>query len=152
MALDLSVDAVQLTEDLVDIESVSGNEQEIADAVEAALRGLDHLEVERYGHTVVARTHLGRAERVVIAGHIDTVPLNANLPARRDEENLHGLGTCDMKGGVAVALRLAATMPETNRDITYLFYECEEVDAERNGLQLPRRRAPRAAARPTSRS
>ena len=136
MALDLGVDAVQLTEDLVNIESVSGNEQEIADAVETALRGVDHLEVQRFGHTVVARTNQGRAERVVIAGHIDTVPLNANLPARRDEHALHGLGSCDMKGGVAVALRLAATMPVTNRDVTYLFYECEEVEAERNGLQL----------------
>jgi succinyl-diaminopimelate desuccinylase len=136
MALELSVDAVRLTQDLVDIESVSGNEQEIADAVEAALRKLDHLEVQRFGHTVVARTNQGHDERVVIAGHIDTVPLNANLPARRDELNLHGLGSCDMKGGVAVALRLAATMPVTNRDITYLFYECEEVEAERNGLQL----------------
>jgi succinyl-diaminopimelate desuccinylase len=136
MALDLTVDAAQLTEDLVNIESVSGNEQEVADAIEAALRGLDHLEVQRFGQTVVARTRQGRDERVVIAGHIDTVPLNANLPARRDEENLHGLGTCDMKGGVAIALRLAATMPVTNRDLTYLFYECEEVEAERNGLQL----------------
>ena len=136
MALDLTVDAAQLTEDLVNIESVSGNEQAIADAIEAALRELDHLEVQRFGQTVVARTRQGRAERVVIAGHIDTVPLNANLPARRDAENLHGLGTCDMKGGVAIALKLAATMPVTNRDITYLFYECEEVEAERNGLQL----------------
>jgi succinyl-diaminopimelate desuccinylase len=136
MSLDLSVDPVQLTEDLVNIESVSGNEQQIADAVETALRGLDHLEVQRFGHTVVARTHQGHAERVVVAGHIDTVPLNANLPSRRDEKNIHGLGSCDMKGGVAVALRLAATLPVTNRDITYLFYECEEVEAERNGLQV----------------
>jgi len=136
MSLDLGVDAVQLTEDLVNIESVSGNEQEIADAVEAALCELDHLEVQRFGHTIVARTQHGHAERVVIAGHIDTVPLNANLPARRDEQALHGLGTCDMKGGVAIALRLAATLPVTNRDVTYLFYECEEVEAERNGLQL----------------
>ncbi len=135
MALDLGVDAVQLTEDLVNIESVSGNEAEIADEVEAALRAFDHLEVQRFGNTVVARTHQGHAERVVIAGHIDTVPLNANLPARRDEANLHGLGTCDMKGGVAIGLRLA-TLPVTNRDVTYLFYECEEVEAERNGLQL----------------
>ena len=136
MSLDLGVDAVQLTEDLVNIESVSGNEREIADAVETALRELSHLEVQRLGHTIVARTHQGHAERVVIAGHIDTVPLNANLPARRDEQVLHGLGTCDMKAGVAIALRLAATLPVTNRDVTYLFYECEEVEAERNGLQL----------------
>ncbi|HET9827959.1 MAG TPA: succinyl-diaminopimelate desuccinylase [Nocardioidaceae bacterium] len=134
-SLDLGVDAVSLTEDLVNIESVSGNEGEIADAVETALRALDHLEVQRFGHTVVARTHQGRAERVVVAGHLDTVPLSDNLPARRDATRLHGLGACDMKGGVAVALRLATT-PVTNRDLTFLFYECEEVEAERNGLHV----------------
>ena len=135
MGLDLTVDAVSLTEELVNIESVSGNEAMIADAIQDALVELDHLTVDRFGNTVVARTELGRRERVVIAGHIDTVPLNDNLPARRDaESNLHGLGTCDMKGGVAIALRAAATIPEPNRDVTYVFYECEEVEAELNGL------------------
>jgi succinyl-diaminopimelate desuccinylase len=142
MKLNLAVDAVALTEDLVNIESVSGNEQVISDAIEAALRDLDHLDVRRFGHTIVARTHQGHAERVVIAGHIDTVPLNDNLPARNDGQSLHGLGSCDMKGGAAIALRLAATMPVTNRDITYLFYECEEVEAERNGLYLLSRSNP----------
>jgi succinyl-diaminopimelate desuccinylase len=136
MSLDLTADAVSLTEQLVNIESVSGNERAIADAVEAALRPLDGLEVHRFGHTIVARTNLGSGERVVLAGHLDTVPVNGNLPATRDEKGLHGLGACDMKSGCAVALRLAATMPATNRDITYLFYECEEVEAERNGLSL----------------
>jgi succinyl-diaminopimelate desuccinylase len=135
-ALDLTSDVVTLTEQLVDIESVSGNEQAIADAVEARLRALGHLQVTRFGNTVVARTDHGHAERVVIAGHLDTVPVNDNLPARRDERNVHGLGTCDMKGGVAVALRLAATMPQTSRDVTFCFYDCEEVEAERNGLKL----------------
>ena len=134
--LDLTVDAVTLTEDLVNIASVSGDEQEIADAVETALAALPHLKVRRFGNTVVARTEQGHAERVVVAGHLDTVPLNDNLPARRDGENLHGLGSCDMKGGCAVALRLAATMPVTNRDLTFVFYDCEEVEAERNGLKL----------------
>lgn len=133
--LDLTVDVVTLTQQLVDIPSVSGEEQEIADAVERALRGYDHLEVVRDGDNVVARTDLGRAERVVIAGHLDTVPLNDNLPSRRDETHLHGLGSCDMKGGVAVALRTAATLPEPNRDVTYVFYACEEVEEVRNGLR-----------------
>ena len=139
MGLDLTVDASQLTEDLVNIESVSGNEALIADAIQDALVELPHLSVQRFGNTLVARTELGRDERVVIAGHIDTVPLNDNLPARRDPDgdgNLHGLGTCDMKGGVAIALRTAATVPEPNRDVTFVFYECEEVEAERNGLFL----------------
>lgn len=134
--LDLTADVVTLTEQLVDIESVSGNEDAIADAVETELRRLPHLEVSRFGNTVVARTHLGLPERVVIAGHLDTVPVNDNLPSRREGDLLHGLGTCDMKGGVAVALRIAATMAAPNRDVTFLFYECEEVEEYRNGLKL----------------
>ncbi|WP_209020483.1 succinyl-diaminopimelate desuccinylase [Nocardioides sp. 1609] len=136
MELDLTLDAVTLTRALVDIESVSKNEQAIADAVEGALTTLPHLTVVRRGNTVVARTDLGRDERVVIAGHLDTVPLNDNLPSRLDEETglLHGLGTCDMKGGDAVILRLAATVPEPVRDVTYILYEAEEIDSEFNGL------------------
>ena len=136
MGLDLTADAVTLTQQLVDIESVSGNEAAIADAIEQALSGYAHLTVQRFGHTLVARTDLGREERVVIAGHIDTVPVNGNLPSRLTETDLHGLGSCDMKGGAAIALRTAATVPEPNRDVTYVFYECEEVEAERNGLFL----------------
>ena len=133
-SLDLTQDPVALTAALVDIPSESGDEQVIADAVEEALRAQPHLEVQRFGHTVVARTHLGREERVVLAGHLDTVPENANLPSRLEGGVLHGLGTCDMKGGVAVALHLAATVPAPTRDVTFLFYECEEVDSARNGL------------------
>ncbi|WP_425437576.1 succinyl-diaminopimelate desuccinylase [Nocardioides gansuensis] len=138
--LDLSADAVTLTQQLVDIESVSLDERAIADAVEVALRGLGHLSVTRRGHTVVARTELGLGERVVIAGHLDTVPVNGNLPCVREQtpdgEVLHGLGTCDMKGGDAVILRLAATVPAPVRDVTYVLYEAEEIDSEFNGLRL----------------
>jgi succinyl-diaminopimelate desuccinylase len=136
MLLDLTAGVVALTESLVDIESVSRNEQRLADAVEEALHGLGHLEVTRIGNSLVARTDLGRGERVVIAGHIDTVPVHDNLPCRNDGTLLHGLGTCDMKGGVAVALTLAAGVPEPDRDITYVFYEGEEIDATYNGLRL----------------
>jgi succinyl-diaminopimelate desuccinylase len=134
--LDLTGDTITLLEQLVNIESVSKNEQRIADAVEAALRPLGHLEVSRHGNTVVARTSLGLPERVVIAGHLDTVPVNDNLPARLEGGLLHGLGTCDMKGGVAVMLKLAATVPAPNRDLTFLFYEAEEIESEFNGLHL----------------
>lgn len=134
--LDLTADPVTLTRQLVDIESVSRNEQQIADAVEAGLRAVPHLEVTRRGHTVVARTHLGRGERVVIAGHIDTVPVNDNLPSRLEDGLLHGLGSCDMKSGDAVLLHLAATLPEPNRDLTFILYEAEEIEEECNGLNL----------------
>ena len=136
MSLDLTSDVVALTEAVVDIESVSRNEKELADAIEEALAGIAHLEVTRVGHSLVARTDLGRDERVVIAGHIDTVPLNRNLPVRNDGARLHGLGTCDMKGGVAVALRLAQEVSEPNRDVTYVFYEAEEIEDVHNGLGI----------------
>ena len=134
MGLDLSADVVSLTETIVDIESVSRNERSLADLVEAALRDLDHLEVTRLGNSVVARTDLETGERVVIAGHLDTVPLNDNLPSRNDGTLLHGLGTCDMKGGVAVALRLAHDVVAPNRDLTFVFYDCEEIEGIHNGL------------------
>ncbi|RKS71903.1 succinyldiaminopimelate desuccinylase [Actinomadura pelletieri DSM 43383] len=135
MGLDLNSDVVDLTAAIVDMESVSGAEEALADAVEEALRALPHLTVERVGNSVVARTDLGRSERVVLAGHLDTVPLNGNLPSRVVGDRLYGCGTTDMKSGVAVALRLAATVPEPTRDLTYVFYDCEEIEAERNGLR-----------------
>lgn len=134
MNLDLTADSVTLTERLINIESVSRNEHAIAEAIEQALRTVGHLEVTRRGNTLVARTGFGRSERVVIAGHIDTVPLNNNLPARNDGLTLFGLGACDMKGGVGVALKLAGSLVEPSRDLTFVFYECEEIDSTQNGL------------------
>jgi len=134
--LDLALDAAELTARLVDFPSVSGNEKPLADAIETALRALPHLTVDRYGNNVVARTNLGRAERVILAGHIDTVPIADNVPSRLDEDGvLWGCGTCDMKSGVAVQLRIAATVPEPNRDLTFVFYDNEEVAAHLNGLK-----------------
>ncbi|GHA44477.1 succinyl-diaminopimelate desuccinylase [Streptomyces purpurascens] len=129
------VDLVDLTRALVDTPSESGDEAGLADAVESALRAHPHLGVVRVGNSVVARTDTGRAERVIIAGHLDTVPAAGNLPSRLDGERLYGLGACDMKGGVAIALRLAAGLAAPVRDVTYVFYECEEVAGDRNGLK-----------------
>ncbi|MFC9624984.1 succinyl-diaminopimelate desuccinylase [Streptomyces sp. NPDC056930] len=132
--LDLTLDGPALTARLVDFPSVSGQEEELADAIESALRTLPHLTVDRHGNNVVARTNLGRAERVVLAGHIDTVPIADNVPSRLDDGVLWGCGTSDMKSGVAVQLRIAATVPEPNRDLTFVFYDNEEVAAHLNGL------------------
>ena len=149
LALDLADDVTSLTAAVCDIESVSLDERALADAVEAALRPLPHLTVARIGNTVVARTDLGRAERVVLAGHIDTVPLTvepANLPTRRVRgqggEVLWGRGTVDMKGGVAVMLRIAHEVREPSRDLTFVFYEAEEIDSVHNGLLLVQQQAP----------
>ncbi|HEX3922199.1 MAG TPA: succinyl-diaminopimelate desuccinylase [Streptosporangiaceae bacterium] len=142
MDLDLSLAAPGLTGRLVDTESVSGTEEPLADAIETALRELPHLAVHRDGNALIARTSLGRDQRVVLAGHIDTVPIAGNVPSRRQGDVLWGCGSCDMKAGVAVQLRLAATLDAPNRDVTYVFYDCEEVEAERNGLLRVSRNRP----------
>ena len=144
--LDLSRDVVSLTADLVDIASESLQEQEISDAVEQALKDLPHLDVMRDGNSVVARTSLGLQERVIVAGHLDTVPANGNIPSRLDESILWGLGSCDMKGGVAIALRLAAHLTEPNRDVTFVFYDAEEIAHEFNGLGRIARERPELLA------
>ena len=132
--MDLQLDGAALTAWLVDTPSVSGDEGPLADAIEAALRPLPHLTVHRDGNTIVARTTLGRPERVILAGHVDTVPVAGNLPSRLEGPRLYGCGTSDMKAGVAVQLRLAAGLTSPRRDVTYVFYDCEEVAADRNGL------------------
>ena len=151
--LDLTVDVVSLLGALVNIPSESRNEKTIADLVEKALKQAAHLEVLRDGNTVIARTNAGRSERVVIGGHLDTVPSSGNdiaiivksgeqVPvAAADgstiatEDRMYGLGTCDMKGGVAIALRLAHQLTAPTRDVTYVFYDCEEIEADFNGLK-----------------
>lgn len=132
--LDLRSSAADLTAAIVDIESVSGDETALADAVQTALAARPHLEVTRDADAVVARTNLGRARRVVIAGHLDTVPVNANLPSRLEDGVIWGRGTVDMKGGCAVMLKLAAEVAEPAVDVTWVFYDHEEVSSDLNGL------------------
>ncbi|MDQ3106531.1 MAG: succinyl-diaminopimelate desuccinylase [Actinomycetota bacterium] len=127
-------DLLQLTADLVAIPSVSHDEEAITDWLEAQLRAVPWLEVTRVDRNLVGRTDLGRSMRLILAGHTDTVPVNANATARLEGETLYGLGSCDMKGGLAVQLELARTIAEPLVDVTYVFYECEEVAAEHNGL------------------
>jgi len=136
--LDLTATSLEITRTICDIPSVSGDETVLADLIDAAIRPLPHLEIFRDGDTIVARTQLGRPQRVVIAGHIDTVPINGNVPTREitiDEEPfLWGRGTVDMKAGVAVQLKLAAELTDPRIDITWMWYDHEEVDADLNGL------------------
>ncbi|GAA1442725.1 succinyl-diaminopimelate desuccinylase [Leifsonia poae] len=138
MPLDLSASSIDLTRQICDIESVSGNEKRLADEIEEALGAFGHLEIIRDGDTIVARTNLGRERRAVIAGHIDTVPLNNNLPTRFEKidgiEYLWGRGTVDMKSGTAVQLKLAAELTDPAIDVTWMWYDHEEVSAELNGL------------------
>jgi succinyl-diaminopimelate desuccinylase len=133
--LDLTQDPVTLTAALVDVPSVSGAEAPIADLVQAALEAVPSLQVVRDGNVVVARTSLGRERRVLLAGHLDTVPIADNVPSRLDGSGrLFGCGTSDMKSGDAVLLHLAATLPDPAYDLTFVLYDNEEVEADKNGL------------------
>jgi succinyl-diaminopimelate desuccinylase len=138
VSLDLSADAAVLTAALVDVESVSGDERRLADLVESALPAGPALTVVRDGNVVLARTDRGLGRRVVLAGHLDTVPIADNVPSRLVDGVLHGCGTTDMKSGVAVMLRVAhlvgtgALVPRV--DLSWVFYDCEEIEASRNGL------------------
>ena len=128
-------DLLALTAELVDIPSVSHDETAITDRIEAELRRIAHLELTRIGNNLIARTHLGRGYRVLLGGHTDTVPVNENAGARIDGDTLWGLGASDMKSGLAVFLDLACTVESPAVDVTYVFYACEEVSLEDNGLR-----------------
>jgi succinyl-diaminopimelate desuccinylase len=134
----VSADLLALTEELCAIPSVSGSERALADDVEARLHAVGGpLRVDRIGENVVARTDLGRERRIVLGGHLDTVPPNGNATPRRDGDVLHGLGTADMKGGLAVLLALAQSIAARapRFDVTLVWYEGEEVADEHNGLR-----------------
>ncbi len=141
--LDLRGDPIELTAALVDIPSESRNEARLADEVETALRAqTSGFEINRNGNAVLARTRRQRPSRVLLAGHLDTVPPAGNLPSRRENGDLYGCGAADMKSGDAVFLHLAATVAEPVHDLTLVFYDCEEIDAAANGLGRIERELP----------
>ncbi len=160
MQLTNLTDPVELTRQMIDIPSVSGDEGPQADAVEAALRGagfgsVPSLEILRDGDAVCARTRLGLDQRVVLAGHLDTVPIADNVPGRFEERDgstvLWGRGSVDMLGGCAAALALACEVGAAARcgdeaalsaDVTWIFYDHEEVASHLNGLGRVQRNHP----------
>ena len=141
-----AADLLTRTAALVDIPSVSHDEAAITDRIEADLRALAHLDVQRIGANLVGRTHLGRPKRVILAGHTDTVPANGNDRARIEDDVLWGVGAADMKGGLAVMVALAEAIPEPAVDVTWVFYAGEEVAAEHNGLAHLMRERPELLA------
>ena len=153
-------DALSLTRQMIDIPSVSGQEGPLADAVEAALRSAGFgsapaLEILRDGDAVCAHTRLGLPQRVVLAGHLDTVPIADNVPGRTEirdgVEVVWGRGSVDMLGGCAAALALACEAgpliaagahAALTADVTWIFYDHEEVASHLNGLGRLQRNHP----------
>jgi succinyl-diaminopimelate desuccinylase len=127
-------DLLAVTRDLMAVPSLSGQEATVAELVEKALGVCPWLGVERVGDNVVARTDLRRAQRLVLAGHLDTVPPGGNAAPRLEGDTLWGVGASDMKGGLAVMLDLATTMHEPAVDVTWCFYAREEIGREDSGL------------------
>jgi succinyl-diaminopimelate desuccinylase len=140
----LGSDLLDRTERLVGVPSLSGEEATLADLLEGELRAASHLRVFRIGDNLVARTELGRPERVVLAGHLDTVPGAQGV--RREPDRVVGLGAADMKGGLAVLWWLAAVSTAPSVDATFVFYTCEEVSHERSGLEEVYRTRPELLA------
>lgn len=138
MTLDLKASCLDITEYICNIESVSGNEKQLADEIEQELSRFAHLRVTRDGNALVARTRTQKEKHILIAGHLDTVVVHKNLPVEHREQNgervLWGRGTVDMKGGVAVMLKLAAELQNPRHDITWVFYDNEEIEESANGL------------------
>ncbi|MET0880993.1 MAG: succinyl-diaminopimelate desuccinylase [Acidimicrobiales bacterium] len=128
-------DLLARTEELCAIPSLSRDEATITDHLDGLLAAVPGLERTRVGDNLVARTNLGRALRLVLAGHTDTVPANGNAAPRREGTTLWGLGTADMKGGLAVMVELALAVPEPAVDVTYAFYAREEIAAKESGLE-----------------
>ncbi len=122
--------------------SVSFEEAPFVDWLEGELRQLDHLEVTRIGDNLIARTELGRDQRLILAGHTDTVPVNGNGVPRIEGDTLWGVGSADMKGGLAAFLEIARTVAEPTVDLTFVFYAREEVAQEHSGLHELRAERP----------
>lgn len=133
--LDLTKNLPDLTIDLVNTPSVSLGEADLADQVETALAQISHLTIKRIENTVIAQTSLGFNERIILAGHLDTVPANQNQIAELKNDKIFGIGAVDMKGGLAVMLKLAQNVKDFKKDLTFLFYEAEEIESKYNGLE-----------------
>ncbi|HUR77199.1 MAG TPA: succinyl-diaminopimelate desuccinylase [Acidimicrobiales bacterium] len=131
-------DLLTRTAELVDIASVSHDEAAITDHIAAIFGNFDGFAIDRVGANLVARTNLGCGQRLALAGHTDTVPVNDNADARREGDTVYGLGSADMKSGLAVFVELAAAISRGDLaptcDLTFVFYACEEVAREHNGL------------------
>lgn len=118
---------------LVAISSVSGTEDALASFVQARLASNDQLEVERVGDNVIARTLGQHRTRVLVAGHLDTVPGDVRT-ATIEGGVLRGLGACDMKGSLAGMLELACRVETRPFEVTWVFYAREEIARAESGL------------------
>jgi len=117
----------ELTRELIDIPSVTGDELAVGKFLQAHLEGLGyHVELQPVApnrFNVFATTSL--APRVVLSTHMDTVP--PFIASIEDDENIYGRGACDAKGIIAAQINAAERLrAEDVQQIGLLFTVDEE--------------------------
>lgn len=130
-------DLVETTKWLVGIPSVTGDEDAIVAAVAERLGSAYTAdEITQVGKSVVVGRRTGRP-LILLVGHLDTVPSQGAPPPFVDGDRLYGLGSCDMKGGLAVMLHLLESpgVVDGPFDVIGVFYDAEEGPADANGLE-----------------
>jgi succinyl-diaminopimelate desuccinylase len=122
----------QRTLDLVNIPSESRNEAELYSYITSAV---PLAQTYSDGESVLFAKREGKP-LVLLAGHTDTVPAQANLPGRIEDGAVVGLGASDMKGGLAVMAELGRWAAETELayDLALLFFPREELGPAENPL------------------
>ena len=139
MAQPIAVRLADLTLELCRMPAVTGQEKAIADQLEPACRARYGCEVRRIGNSLVAGHFDDPRPTLLLAGHLDTVPLHpGDPPASIDGERVVGLGSSDMKGGVAVMLALAEELELARLpvNLALVLYDREEGPFDQNGLGL----------------
>jgi succinyl-diaminopimelate desuccinylase len=104
---DLAERLAARTLELVDIPSESRDEAALGTHVADVLRAGGVPVRDAGDGCVVAGAAADGAARVLLAGHLDTVPAQGNRPGSREDGWIQGLGSADMKGGLAVMMELA---------------------------------------------
>lgn len=139
--------------ELAAIRSVSREEKALCDLLEGRLRAIAGVEVVRAGDNLIATLpELAGRPRLILCGHLDTVPVNENFPPRRDGDRIAGLGTTDLKSGLAVLLRLldelsgalaARAAGTVDCDPAFVLYAREEIAFTESGLNEVERAWPK---------
>ena len=125
------MDFVALTRQLVDIESITGNEGPVGDFLSGQLNRLGYeakkMRVEGERCNVYATTPQQPQPTIVFSTHMDTVP--PFIRSSEDGRRVYGRGSCDAKGIIAAQIAAAETLRREGIRVGLLFLVGEERDS-----------------------